>query len=43
MKFLDLREETFFRFVINLDHLIYGKKKNIWRLRHNVNNDGTDD
>ncbi|WP_231909379.1 N-acetyl sugar amidotransferase [Candidatus Pelagibacter sp. HIMB1321] len=44
MKFLDLREETFFKICdkFRSPHL-WKKEKNIWRLRHNVNNDGTDD
>tara|TARA_Y100000816_G_scaffold281096_1_gene255254 strand:+ start:636 stop:1856 length:1221 start_codon:yes stop_codon:yes gene_type:complete len=44
MKFLGLKEETFFKICdkFRSPHL-WKKEKNIWRLRHTVNNDGTDD
>ena len=44
MKFLEFKEETFFKICdkFRSSHL-WKRKKNIWRLRHTVNNDGTDD
>ena len=44
MKFLGLKEETFFKICdkFRSPHL-WKKEKNIWRLRHTVNNDGVDD